>query len=97
MDKDEVSVGSTTAHYPFAVTPRAKPPKSIAGQVFQMIRTSPRGCTVDDLCVRIPSASPSTVSSAVANLRDRGLIVWSGDERTTRFGRPAKVYVRRKK
>lgn len=36
--------------------------------------------------------SPSRIRSAVSELVDRGLVEWTGETRSTRYGRQARVY-----
>lgn len=67
---------------------------SVTVRILDKVINSPRGVTADELELRLGLKS-STVSARLKYMRDKGMIVDSGELRPTRAGRPARVYVRR--
>lgn len=67
-------------------------PNSVRGRVFDIFRRSPRGTTADDVAVRLSNDAESSISSAILTLREKKLIVGTGEYRKTRRGRRAQVW-----
>jgi len=68
---------------------------SVRLRILGKILMTPNGATCEELEIRL-GLSHQTASAAITALVKKGILVDSGERRTTRSGRKARVYVRRK-
>ncbi|MCA0346542.1 MAG: MarR family transcriptional regulator [Actinobacteria bacterium] len=60
--------------------------------VLAAMRARGAGCTQAEIEGMLPGLSPSRARSAVSELAERGLVVATGETRTTKYGRQARVF-----
>ena len=59
--------------------------------VLEAIKTSERGCTADELAIKLPSIPMNTLTPRFAALIRKGLIKDSGERRNGKSGRSQRV------
>ena len=60
--------------------------------VLAAMRARGTGATQAEIEGMLPGLSPSRARSAVSELAERGLVVATGETRTTKYGRQARVF-----
>lgn len=67
---------------------------TVKREILELAIRSPLGITCDETEIRL-KRSHQTVSAAISEMVKKGMIMPSGEYRSTRTGNKAKIYVRR--